>query len=500
MWYASRGEMAVIVPRLDAHSAVPLYRQIYIQIKEMILAGELVDGERLPATRELAGQIGLNRTTITAAYELLEAEGLIRSHVGRGSFVSAPAGRESPEVRWRDFLIEEDVTSASQLAGPSADVSFATSRPSQELFPIEAMSKTVREVVDRGLGDLLQLGSPFGYGPIRGYIRDDARQSGEWKPDDEVIVTNGCQQGLDLLQRVLVSRGDTVAVEDPVYPGIHRVVTRAGARLAGVPVGPAGLDIERLREIFRADRPKLLIVTPNFQNPTGATLPLAAREAILRLAREFDVVVAEIDIYGDLRYQGQALPSLKKLDDSGRVIQMRSFSKISFPGLRVGWVVGPRPVVARLAEAKQWSDLHTDHLAQAVLWRFAASGRLAIHRERVVAGGRRRLAAAVSGCDRHFPAGCKYLRPEGGMNLWLELPEPLDAGELLPRAQEHGVAYLPGRVFAVNRSQNGALRLSFAGLSTGEIERGMEALGALFTEELERARQASQFDAAPAMV
>jgi 2-aminoadipate transaminase len=502
MWYACGRKMLLIAPELDNNSTVPLYRQVYVYIKELIRAGQLARGDRLPATRELAGQIGLNRATVTAAYELLETEGLIRSHVGRGSFVEGQPTERAPAVRWRDLFIESDAGSASapQMSGGSVEISFATSRPSEDLFPLDAIRRTVKEVVDHGLAEILQLGSPTGYGPLRQYLHELGIGSGEMQPSDEIMVTNGCQQALDLLQRILITRGDTVAVEDPVYPGIQQVIARAGARLVGVPVGPNGIDVERLEATLALERPKMLIVTPNFQNPTGRTLPLGSREAILRLAREYGVVIAENDIYADLRYQGAHLPSLKELDASGRVIQLRSFSKISFPGLRVGWVTGPRPVIARLTDAKQWSDLHTDQLAQAVLWRFASSGRLEEHRQRVVEGGRRRLAATLDACGKHLPAGCKYSAPEGGMSLWLELPEPLDATALLPRAQDRGVAYLPGRVFAVNRPQNGALRLSFAGLSPGKIEKGLATLGELFRDELARAHEASRFDPAPALV
>ncbi len=502
IWYALGRQMFLIAPELDHTSTAPLYRQVYVYIKELIRTGKLAKGDRLPATRELAGQIGLNRATVTAAYELLETEGLIRSHVGRGSFVEAqPTGRV-PAVGWRDLFIESDAASARapQLSAGSVEISFATSSPSGDLFPLDEIGGTVKEVVDHGLAEILQLGSPTGYSPLRHYLHELGIESGELQPADEIMVTNGCQQALDLLQRILITRGDTVAVEDPVYPGIQQVIARAGARLVGIPVGPDGIEIERLEATLALERPKMLIVTPNFQNPTGRTLPLGSREAILRLVREHGAIVAENDTYADLRYQGAHVPSLKKLDDSGRVIQMRSFSKISFPGLRVGWVTGPRPVIARLADAKQWSDLHTDQLAQAVLWRFASSGRLEAHRQCVVEGGRRRLAATLEACEKHLPAGCKYSAPEGGMNLWLELPEPLDATALLPRALDRGVAYLPGRVFAVNRPQNGALRLSFAGLSPGKIEKGLATLGEIFRDELARAHEASRFDPAPAMV
>jgi 2-aminoadipate transaminase len=241
-------------------------------------------------------------------------------------------------------------------------------------------------------------------------------------------------------------------------------------------------------------------VTPNFQNPTGATLPGPARKAVLRAAREARVVVVENDIYGELRYEGEPVPTLKRLDDSGDVVLLRSFSKIAFPGLRVGWVTGPRVLLARLEEAKQWTDLHTDQLSQAVLLRFAESGRLAAHRVRMIAAGGERLAAVLAGCERWLPEGARFTRPQGGMNLWVRLPEPLDAAELLPRAQRENVTYLPGRYFEVSRHDPGALRLSFAGLAPDKIRAGLAVLGEIFSKELDRARAARHSQPAPAMV
>jgi len=489
-------------PELDTRSDVPLYKQLYDHIRRAIETGQLLKGERLPATRALAGIIGLNRTTVTAAYERLESEGLIRRHVGRGSFVEGVPGAPPAPVRWQDLFVETEleIPRAPEMDGPDGRLSFATSRPSEKLFPLDDVHATVNETLKTETPDILQLGSPTGYPPLRRYLMETARKAGTAREEDDVIVTSGCQQALDLLQRVLIGPGDTVAVEDPVYPGVHHVLARAGARLAGVPVGRNGMDIERLARTLAVEKPKLLIVTPDFQNPTGATLPLEARRRLLELARNAGTVVAENGIYSGLRYEGSELPSLKQLDESGIVIHLRSFSKLAFPGLRVGWVVGPHALIARLARAKLWSDLHTDQLSQAVLCRFAISGRLEKHRRRVVAGGKRRLVATLEACKKYLPEGARYYPPQGGMNLWLDLPEPLDAGHVLARARRAGVDYLPGSYFAVSRSHTGSLRLCFAGLSPEQIEEGLSVLGKVFEKELDRIRCPGELGEEPAIV
>ena len=347
------------------------------------------------------------------------------------------------------------------------------------------------------LADILQLGSPGGYEPLRRYLLNEARAQGLATSSDDLLVTNGCQQALDLIGRVLLRPGDSVVVEDPLYPGLKNLLAGMGASLLGIPVGPDGMDIGQLEHMLERERPRFLVVTPNFHNPTGATLPLAARHGLLRAARTAGVPVVENDAYGDLRYVGAALPPLKQLDECSGTVLLRSFSKVSFPGLRVGWAVGPRVLIDRLRQSKEAADLHTDQLAQAVLLEFAESGKLGAHRGRILTAGRERLDATLAACAEFLPPGARWTRPEGGMNVWVRLPAPLDAGELLARAQREGVTYLPGRYFAVSRSEPGALRLSFAGLTPDQIRNGLAILGRVFAGE---AAPETAPEPAPAMV
>jgi 2-aminoadipate transaminase len=461
--------------RLDANSDTPLYRQLSQHFIAEIESGRLEEGERLPATRELAGQLGLNRTTIAAAYELLESEGWISGEVGRGSFVRRrSADRARKAIVWNELLPPSTSyrSGAGHTSGPL--ISFATSRPSEQLFPLGEFRQTCSEVLDDpNLASMLQLGSPGGYEPLRRHLLEEARAEGVAGPQDDIIITNGCQQALDLLCRILVRPGDPVAIEDPVYPGLKNLFNQAGAQLIGIPVG----QVDQIQR----HRPRLVVVTPNFHNPTGETLNLAARRELLRLP---DSVIIENDIYGSLRYEGQPLPTVKQLDETGGTILIRSFSKIAFPGLRVGWVIGPRPVIQRLMEAKQLTDLHTDQFSQAVLLRFHESGRLAAHQTGMLLAGAERLRAILRVCGQLLPAGSIFSKPQGGMNLWVQLPEFLDSGELLARAQASGVIYLPGKHFSVSRNWSNALRLSFAGLSTQQIEQGVALLGEVFSGEI----------------
>ena len=495
------GHATEFTPNLSHESEVPLYRQLYEHIALRIRSGELARGERLPATRELAGQLGLNRTTVSAAYDALETEGLIAGQVGRGSFVTGVSvPPPAAGIDWNAMLERSDIAPTGPAGGFGNEiVSFVMSRPSRELFPLDDFRASCQAVLARpDLASILQLGSPSGYEPLRRHLLEEARRQKLARPGDDLLITNGCQQALDLIGRVLLRPGDTVAVEDPVYTGLRNLLTGMGAQLVGIPMGADGMDIAHLERVLERERPRFLVVTSNFQNPTGATLSLPSRRALLEAARLAGVPVVENDAYGDLRYQGEPLPAIKQLDEHGGTVLLRSFSKVSFPGLRVGWVVGPKPLLDRLRHAKESADLHTDQLSQAVLLEFAQSGRLEAHRARMLQAGAERLAATLDSCRRYLPAGTRWTQPQGGMNLWVRLPEPLDAGELLPRAQKEGVAYLPGRYFAVSRLDAGAMRLSFAGLEPEQIREGLAVLGRIVAEELSRASR--NFEPSSALV
>src|SRR5262249_23423900 len=205
---------------------------------------------------------------------------------------------------------------------------------------------------------------------------------------------------LDLIGRVLLRPGDAVAVEDPVYTGLKNLLAGMGARLVGIPVGPDGMEIAQLERVLERERPRFLVVTSNFQNPTGATMPLSARLAPPAAAGAGGVSGVENDAYGELPSSGEPVPAIKQLDTHGGTVLLRSFSKVSFPGLRVGWAVGPKPLMDRLRQAKESADLHTDQLSQAVLLEFAESGRLQAHRARVLEAGAGRAGGAPRGARR----------------------------------------------------------------------------------------------------
>jgi 2-aminoadipate transaminase len=267
-------------------------------------------------------------------------------------------------------------------------------------------------------------------------------------------------------------------LEEPVYPGLRNAFLEAGAQLIGLRMTGDGVDFDDLRGALSAGA-KVAVITPSFQNPTGATIPEPRRAALVEIVRTAGAVLIENDLYSELRYEGDDAARLKSYDPD--VILLGSFSKIAFPGARVGWIIGPKPLIARATELKQVADLHTDQLSQAFLLEFAKSGALERHRARAVRAGREKLRVVTSACARHL-GGCSFSAPEGGMNIWVELPAGMDAVALRGIARQAGVDFLPGRYFSIARPLDRAFRLSFAGLEPDAIEEGIETIGSLIAE------------------
>lgn len=485
---------------LDASLPKPLYLQIRDQIRERIVSGALKIGERIEPSRELAKRLGVHRTTVGNAYAELESEGLIQGAVGRGTYVSplaaglkappAPRRRPADDLFWDSFFAPEQHDDAlgrllATAFKPGA-ISFATASGSDETNPSDLVRRATDAVLRRDGATILRYGSSDGYLPFKKLLQARLRRDGIAAEVDEILVTNGCQQSLDLLRRALVEPGDIVVSENPTYTGLWNLFDGSDIRLIGVPIGAEGIDLDFLAAVLEQNKVRLIYVSPNFQNPTGRTMPLAARKRLLEISRQFQVPVVEDDIYGALHYSGRELPPLKALDDSGLVIYLNSFSKVGFSGLRVGWVMAPRRAIERLRWAKQRSDLHTNLLGQAVLEEMGRRGWLDKHIRRTRKVYERKLGVLRRATARHFPPEARIVFPDGGMSIWVELPEELDAADLLVKAQDRQVIFAPARYFYFHNPQHNAFRLCFTGPSDEQIEKGVAILGDLIKTEIRK--------------
>ena len=468
--------------KLDRKSSTPLHLQIAQQIRQRILRGELAEGSRLPPTRKLAEILGVNRSTVVQAYNKLWAEGWIESHVGRGTVVRrAEAAAEFPvsslswETLWtaRSEAVEAGVRELMKLFAREDGISFAAGLPAPEHYPLEELTELSHEVLTEEGRRLLERCAVEGHPGLREWIAE--RLAGGISPN-EVLILSGSQQGLYLLTQALLEPGDTLIVEAPTYMGALSAFRAAGARLIGIPVDEAGMDLDILERVLARTRPKFIYTLPTFQNPSGTTLSLERRRKLLGLAYRHHVPIVEDDPYSLLRYEGEALPSLKALDAHGYVIHLSTFSKILFPGLRVGWLAAPKRVIERLAPLKRVMDLFTNAPAQAVLSEFGRRGLLERHLEGIREEYRRKRDAMAQALKRHCPK-LRFGLPEGGFYIWSRLPRGISGRALLREAAREGVTFLPGEFFFADGQGQEWVRLTFVSQPPEAIEEGIRRLG-----------------------
>lgn len=473
--------------KVDRDRAIPIYLQIARQISEAISSGSLPAGTRLPPERQLARALGVNRSTVLSAYRNLKESGLLEAIVGRGTSVlrppAAPPDLGGRQPFWEQLFRQETgravdavVRDLLALSERRDVIPMAIGLPSPDHLPLELYRDLLRELTAE-IGPPLLLHCPTeGITPLRERLSQYMEKRGIGCVPSEVLVLAGSQQGLDLIGRTLLEPGDTVIVEEPTYIGALETFRAAGCRMIGVPCDDEGLCTDMLEPILERHRPKLIYTLPTFQNPSGAVMTLERRRHLVDLAARHRIPIVEDDPYSELRYDGRALPSLKALDRAGLVLYLSTFSKLLFPGLRLGWMAAPAPVIHRLALVKQTVDLHSSTPAQWLLERFIRDGHLEKHVARmrgVYAEKRDRMHHALTRCA---PDGFTWRRPDGGFYLWCRLPERVDRSRLLARAAEAGVSFLPGW-FCFHQDPGAShLRLNFSNPSPEQIESGIPRL------------------------
>lgn len=378
-------------------------------------------------------------------------------------------------------------------------ISFAGGLPAPELFPKEQIKAATARVLDEQGWQALQYSTTEGYPPLREMIVRHMRRYGIKCTIDNVLITAGSQQALDLIGKILIDPGDKILVEAPTYLGALQAWNTYLAEYVTVPMDDEGMRVDAVEAILRKEPIKFIYALPNFQNPSGITLSRGRRMELVRLANEYGVPIVEDDPYGQLRYEGEHEPPLIVLDTQGRpeecngtlinsnVIYLSTFSKTLCPGFRVAWMVGPREVIARAVQAKQGSDLHTGTFAQMVAYETARGGFLDRHVREIRKVYRERRDLMLALMEEHFPPGVTWTRPKGGLFLWVRLPEGMDSTALLERAIEQKVAFVPGSAFYPYEGGENAMRINFSYMPPEMIEEGIKRLAVAIQMEMEAA-------------
>ncbi len=359
-------------------------------------------------------------------------------------------------------------------------ISFAGGNPARSALPDETCAKIAEEVLARDGKAILQYGATEGYAPLLESLRAYAENALGCKLDGILPVT-GSTQAMDLLCKALIDPGDVILVENPTFLGNMQCMRLYQAELVPVESDDGGIIIDRLEEAIIRHRPKILYTIPTFQNPTGKTLAADRRKPIAELAAKYGVVIAEDDPYRDLRYTGEALPSIKSYDREGWVVFLGSFSKIISPGLRVGYMAGDRRILRKCTVGKQSTDVHTSNLTQAIVDQFLRRDLLPEHIRSICASYKEQMDAMLEELVT-FPEGTRYTRPEGGLFIWVELPEGIDTKLLLEKCVERRVAYVPGTHFFSDGGHENTLRLNFSNSTVEQIHKGMTILREVIAE------------------
>lgn len=370
-------------------------------------------------------------------------------------------------------------------------ISFAGGLPAPEVFPLERFRQASNTVLENFGPQSLQYSTTEGHRPLREMIaRHISRFSSEVSADN-VLITSGSQQALDFVGRLFVNRGDFIVVESPTYVGALQAWNAYGAQYIPVRTDEHGMIVDELEAALRVG-PKFIYVLPNFQNPSGSTLSLERRMQLIRIADKYGVPIIEDDPYGQLRYEGEHIPSIVALDSeyrgpngghySGNVIYLSTFSKLLAPGLRLGWVIAPSEVIQKLVLSKQAADLHTSSFNQYIAFEAAKGGFLDEHVKVIRATYKERRDVMIEMMEEMFPAGVTWRKPKGGMFLWSILPEGMDSAEVLKRAVEKKVAFVPGEAFHPTGGGRNTMRLNFSYSSPETIREGITRLGVTLKE------------------
>lgn len=498
--------------QIDRTSRVPIYRQIVDTIRGMIVSGALPPGFRLPPERRLAESLGVNRTTVLSAYRELKGDGLIDAHVGRGTIVVQPPGppvESAPAARlpWRQLMRESAgrrrdpvIRDLLEMAGRTDVISLSAGLPARELVPMETLSSILDDLVSELGSELVMQGPTEGIGAFRETLGHWLAGRGISCSPSEVLALSGSQQGLDLVARVLVDPGDVVVVEEPTYIGALEVFRAAQARVISIPCDRDGMDTGTLAGVLERHRPKLIYTLPTFQNPSGSVLPVERRRHMLELASRHQVPILEDDPYAELRFEGEPLPSLKALDREGNVLYLSTFSKLLFPGLRVGFMVAPRAVTGQLVVAKQAVDLHSSTLGQHVVERFVRDGHMNAHIVRARQTYLNKRDAMHEALVEAEVPGLEWHPPPGGFYMWCRLPETVERATLLARAADRGVAFLPGWACCADDPADTPVRLNFSHPSESEIREGVARFAAAIGESRSARPAAPAGSGTPAIV
>ena len=482
---------------LDRAGNLSVTQQLVDRFSAAIEAGDLEPDSKLPPTRELAAEAGVNHLTAARVYRKLAELGYVTAQVGRGTFVRtlAPASSTFQGDDWQIYALpQQDVSYSEQvladtfsLAVQEDVISLAVGWAAPSMYPTEELARVTAEVFaeegDRALAYL----NPQGLFELREQIAARGRKYGYAEDADEIVVTSGAQQAIALVARATLEPGDVAVIESPTFIGMMTAMRGTGARVIGVPVDQDGFDVDGLERLLARHEVKLVGLQTACQNPTGSNLSEERRRRLAELAVERNFFILEDRVYADMRFEGPFVRSLRELAPA-HVLYANSLSKVVGGGLRSGWVAARGPVLDRLTMLKLEADFHSPTLIQYIAARWLATGAYDRHVKRTMPFYRERRDALLAALERHMPGEYRVDTPHGGHHLWVTLNRPLDERALFSEAARHGVAFTPGGAVTAERRSQTSLRLSFSLAEPEQLDEGVRRLARAIREVRRRDR------------
>ncbi len=362
-------------------------------------------------------------------------------------------------------------------------ISFAGGLPAPELFPIREFEEACKYVLRNAGEQALQYGLTEGYAPLKEELALKMQKYHVPCEPHNILLTNGSQQALDLIGRIFIDEGDVIITGKPTYLGALQAFKVYRPRIIGIPVDDEGMNVDLLEDVLKKENPKFIYVLPNFHNPKGVTLTFERRVKLVKLAAKYGVPIIEDDPYGELRFEGEDIIPIITLHKEN-VIYLSTFSKTLAPGIRLGWVAAPQMIIKKLVQAKQATDLHTSTFIQMIVHDIMSRGILKAHSRQIRKVYGERCRVMMQAMEEYFPKGVKWTKPQGGLFMWVELPEHLDSWKLLERAEKEKVAFVPGSVFFPDESGRNTMRLNFSNSTPEKIREGIRRLAKVIADSL----------------